>query len=411
MSFKRDMIGRNVLTKWEVKFIQSRDHFYMATVDKSGWPYVQHRGGAEGFLRVIDEITIGFADFCGNKQYLSVGNLKTNDRVALILMDLVNRQRLKIWGRARSVTKAEDPGLTENLEISGYQAHVERAFIIQVEAFDWNCSQHITPRFTEADFDELIKPLRDELDCLRQASPRLPSNPASGRLGNGPLELVITGMRQLTPRIRAYELRSVDGRDLPVVKAGAHIAIPVRFPDGRQETRRYSIASNPARRDIYEIAVQREVFGARGSRIIHDTYHLGLVIHCSKPVNSFQLDGGSGPAILIAEGVGIASLKPMAQVLKQDGRPFHLHYVARDLEHMAYRDRLEREFRSHLHLYLSGPGGVGWLDMESVIRNAPHDASFYVCGSAALISRVMAAAEMYGIDAGRVHVGFLPPIP
>ncbi|MGZ8956097.1 MAG: pyridoxamine 5'-phosphate oxidase family protein, partial [Methylovulum sp.] len=121
--------ARNRLTEQEAEFIAERDSFYQATVSESGWPYVQHRGGPIGFLKVLDERTIGFADFRGNVQYLSVGNLKANDRISLILMDYANRKRLKIWGRAHIVHESEEPELIAQLEIPTYRARVERGII------------------------------------------------------------------------------------------------------------------------------------------------------------------------------------------------------------------------------------------------------------------------------------------
>ncbi|MBT5266043.1 MAG: pyridoxamine 5'-phosphate oxidase [Rhodospirillaceae bacterium] len=140
----------------EAEFIEARDGFYQATVNEAGWPYVQFRGGPAGFLKVLDERTIGYADFRGNIQYLSVGNLAANDRVSLILMDYPNRRRLKIWARARIVHREEDPDLLARLEIPTYRARVERAVVLAIEAIDWNCPQHITPRFTEAEAAALI---------------------------------------------------------------------------------------------------------------------------------------------------------------------------------------------------------------------------------------------------------------
>ena len=140
----------HVLAEREAAFIGARDSFYMASVSETGWPYVQHRGGPGGFVRVLDERTIGFADFRGNRQYVSVGNLRKDDRVALIFMDYPNRARLKVLGRVRLVGGGE-AGLLARLEVPGYRARVERGFIIRIEAFDWNCSQHITPRYTEAE--------------------------------------------------------------------------------------------------------------------------------------------------------------------------------------------------------------------------------------------------------------------
>lgn len=154
---------RDKLTERETTFIESRDHFFQASVSETGWPYVQHRGGPAGFLKVLDERTLGFADYRGNVQYVSVGNLIHDNRVALILMDYANQRRLKLLGRVRFIDRDTEPDLIERLVTPGYKAIVERGFIISVEAFDWNCPQHITPRFTLAEIDEMTAPLRAQL--------------------------------------------------------------------------------------------------------------------------------------------------------------------------------------------------------------------------------------------------------
>jgi predicted pyridoxine 5'-phosphate oxidase superfamily flavin-nucleotide-binding protein len=125
------------------------DNFYMTSIGETGWPYVQHRGGSRGFLKVLDEHTMGFADFRGNKQYISTGNLTTNDKVALILVDYPRRARLKILGHVRIFEGADTEEWIEKLRDSGEATPIERVFIIHVDAFDWNCQQHITRRFTE----------------------------------------------------------------------------------------------------------------------------------------------------------------------------------------------------------------------------------------------------------------------
>ena len=152
----------------EAAFLAARDSFYLATVSETGWPYVQHRGGPPGFVRVLDERTIGFADFRGNRQYVSVGNL-ADDRVALILVDYPRRRRLKILGHAHAVTAEDDPALLRRLEVEGYRAKVERGLIIAVAAFDWNCPQHITPRFTEAEIVAAVAPLHARIAELEAA--------------------------------------------------------------------------------------------------------------------------------------------------------------------------------------------------------------------------------------------------
>ena len=158
----RDRLGEN-----EIAFLAERDSFYLGSVGENGWPYVQHRGGPKGFLKVLDETTIGFADFRGNRQYISVGNLNADGRVSLFLMDYPNRQRLKLWARARVVHSDEDPELAARLELPGYKARIERGIVMAIEAVDWNCPQHITPRFTEAEIERLIAPLIEENRALQ----------------------------------------------------------------------------------------------------------------------------------------------------------------------------------------------------------------------------------------------------
>lgn len=159
---------RDRLTDLDADFIASRDSFYQATVSETGWPYVQHRGGPVGFLRVLSDRTIGYADFRGNLQYLSVGNLNANPRIALILMDYPNRRRMKIWGTTRIAHREEEPELIAQLEIPSYRARVERAVVIQIEAIDWNCPQHITRRYSETEMEQLLAPLIEENRKLRE---------------------------------------------------------------------------------------------------------------------------------------------------------------------------------------------------------------------------------------------------
>lgn len=137
----------------EASFIADRDSFYMATISETGWPYIQHRGGPKGFLRVLDEKTVGFADFSGNRQYVSVGNLAGNDRLSLFLMDYPGRTRLKLLGRAR-VIGLDEADTIARLSHPQYPARIERGLLITVEAFDWNCPQHITPRFTAEEIEQ-----------------------------------------------------------------------------------------------------------------------------------------------------------------------------------------------------------------------------------------------------------------
>lgn len=157
------------LTPREQTFIAMRDSFYMATNSASGWPYLQHRGGPVGFVRVLDEKRLGFADFRGNRQYISLGNIEQDDRAALFFMDYARRARLKLLGRVRSIDLADHPALADLLIDADYCSKVERGLIVEIDSYDWNCSQHITPRYAEDEIDQFVKPLKErivELEAL-----------------------------------------------------------------------------------------------------------------------------------------------------------------------------------------------------------------------------------------------------
>ncbi len=165
----------------EADFIARRDSFYLATVGENGQPYVQFRGGAAGFLKVLDKQTLAYADFKGNLQYISVGNLTENNRAALILMDYPNRQRLKIFARVEVLKAADAPELIIKLENANYGAKIERAMILHVEAFDWNCPQHITPRFTAEEIREMNQPLYERIAKLEAEIKRLEGKNDGGK--------------------------------------------------------------------------------------------------------------------------------------------------------------------------------------------------------------------------------------
>jgi uncharacterized protein len=157
----------------ETEFLAECDSFYMASVGANGWPYVQHRGGPQGFLKVIDEHTVAFADFRGNKQYISTGNLMTDDRVSLILVDYPRQARLKILGHVKILEGADGKEWVEKLRDPNYDAVVERVFVIHVDAFDWNCQQHITPRFTEEQIETALSPIEKRMEGLERENERL----------------------------------------------------------------------------------------------------------------------------------------------------------------------------------------------------------------------------------------------
>lgn len=168
----------------ESEFIAARDSFYLATVGETGWPYVQHRGGPPGFLKVLDAKTLAFADFRGNLQYQSVGNLASDDRICLIIVDYAQRRRLKLLGRARVFDLASSGeqalALLWQLPAGEADAKVERVLLIEVEAFDWNCSRHITPRFSAREMQSAVEPLQRRIALLEARLRQLGCDPPRG---------------------------------------------------------------------------------------------------------------------------------------------------------------------------------------------------------------------------------------
>ncbi|MFQ5619083.1 MAG: pyridoxamine 5'-phosphate oxidase family protein [Rhodospirillales bacterium] len=159
-------------------FIAERDSFYLGTASADGQPYIQHRGGPKGFLKVVDAKTLAFADFTGNRQYITAGNLSENDKAYIFLMDYANRRRIKIWGRARVVDG--DAGLLERLADAGYEAVPEQAVVFEIEAWDVNCPQHITPRYSEREVASLVAPLRARIAELESQVAASRGHPAPG---------------------------------------------------------------------------------------------------------------------------------------------------------------------------------------------------------------------------------------
>jgi len=384
------------LGAFEQAFIAERDSFYQATVSQTGWPYVQHRGGPVGFLKVLDDRTMGYADFSGNRQYISVGNLRGDDRVSLLLMDYPQRRRLKIWGRARAVDERTEPALLAKLESPDYRAPVERGIVIRVEAFDWNCPKYITPRYSRSEVEALLVQARQQQSAEA-------TQQTSGVLGSGALPLTIVGIRQLTPRIRAYELRHADGEPLPGYRAGAHIRVPIALTNGDVTSRAYSLTDAPDDPYCYRIAVLRMDAGEGGSSALHDGWQLGTRINVDAPDNYFSLHDDGRPALLIAGGIGITPLKAMAEALAARGADFQLHYSGRAPQEMAFVEDLRRHLPNRCRFYFSQAPTPTRLDVSVLLNSVSANAVIYVCGPTRLIDTVRQTARRLGIAGQRVQ--------
>lgn len=161
------------LTDNEITFIGNQDHFYMASLGENGFPYIQHRGGPNGFVSVLDNKTIAFVDFSGNKQYISVGNIKTETKVALIMVSYPHKARLKLFAKARIVELSDDPELLSRIDVSGYKHKPERMIVLEIAAYDWNCPQHITPRYTAEEVETAFASQRRRIADLEQDNKRM----------------------------------------------------------------------------------------------------------------------------------------------------------------------------------------------------------------------------------------------
>lgn len=392
----------HMLSRVEAEFIMARDSFYMATVGETGWPYIQHRGGPKGFVKIIDAKTIGIADYSGNRQYVSTGNLTTDNRVALFFMDYPNRRRMKMVGRVTIVDPSDVQTLAK-LEDPHVRAPIERGFLIHIEGFDWNCPKFITPRYTEEDIQRILAPMQEELTALRNKAPQDQATSTKEQaaaipteLGEGPLPLVITSVRQEAENIRSYELRHRDGAPLPVVKAGAHIQVPVMLADGETIWRSYSISSDPSQQEYYTIAVLDQEDGRGGSHALHAIYQVGQQLNCHRPDNYFALQADAHKAgkkaTLIAGGVGITPIRSMAMEALHEGFDCAVHYAVRTEKAAAFVS----DFKASdipFTLYASSEGNR--LDLADLMKEHSTDSYFYICGPDSMIAAAQKiAAEL-----------------
>jgi len=371
------------LCEFEQQFIEQRDSFYQATVAQNGWPYVQHRGGPAGFIKILDSQTIGYADFTGNRQYISVGNLHGDDRVSLILMDYQQQRRLKLWGRARLIDETTEPALIAQLEPVNSRAPVERGVVITIEAFDWNCPKYITPRFT----------LEQVQQMMAEQTATTHTSAIYDYKGHGAVPVVISAVEQITDDVRSYTFTHREKHSLPTFQAGAHITVPIQLADGSRSSRSYSLINTGLHATNYRIAVKKDNNSKGGSTAIHQHWQVGTELNIEAPENYFGLHQDSRPAILIAGGIGITAIMAMAEELNTRGVNFELHYTSSTSEKMAFMDQLLALYGERCHLYFSREQNPSRLDISTLITKADPQTVFYLCGPQPLLQQALKVAE------------------
>ncbi|WP_273149742.1 pyridoxamine 5'-phosphate oxidase family protein [Methylophaga thiooxydans] len=393
-TFEQGGVDEVVISESEKQFIEQRDSFYMATMNEDGWPYIQHRGGPKGFLKVIGNNKLGFADFSGNRQYLTVGNLLGNDRVCLFLMSYSERRRLKIWGRVKVIEEHVEPAQIALLEVSDFRAPVERGFVITIEALDWNCPKYITPRYTQDEVENLL---------AEYTKQNTKTTNAAAYAGRGNLPMVVSAIRQLTKEVRGYELKHANGEELPGYEAGAHINVPVQLNDGSYSTHAYSLVSMKQRRHCYQIAVKCETDGDGGSLSIHKRWQVGTKVNLEEPENYFRLHSDDRPTVIIAGGIGITPLKAMAEDLMARRAAFEIHYSAKTRSAMPFYEELSELFPENTRFYFSREKPSNKLDFTRVFNAAKRGALFYICGPESFIKTALFSAAEANIDRAFIH--------
>jgi ferredoxin-NADP reductase/predicted pyridoxine 5'-phosphate oxidase superfamily flavin-nucleotide-binding protein len=388
------------LEEREIEFITARDSFYMATVATTGWPYVQHRGGPKGFLKVLDDKTIAFGDFRGNDQFISVGNLSADDRISLIFMDYPNRRRVKVWGRVKVFHESDDLSLLAKMEVEGYDYPVYRAVVITIEAFDWNCPQHITPRFSEAEVNMILAEDFKELARYRAsggAVAALPNAEMAASLGEPVFPAKVISVTQRAEAINEIVL-SLPKKQYFSPQAGSHIQVAVLGEGNKPKLNHYSLINAPGEEHVYRIAVQAELEGQGGSLFMHKVPHVGDILYVSEPRNEFPLRSDVKHSLLIAGGIGITPIYAMAQALSAQKTSFELHYTARSPERLAFVPELaalKAEF------YVGSAGKK--LQLEALLKTVIAGTHVYVCGPKSLIDAVIVLAEQLQIDRAQIH--------
>ena len=345
------------------EFIAERDSFYLGTTSAEGQPYIQHRGGPPGFLKVLDDRTLAFADFSGNRQYISYGNLNDNDKAFIFLMDYTNRKRIKVWGTAKVVE--DDPELMQQLTDPNYRGKPERAFVFRISLWDGNCPQHINPRYTEEQIQKL-----PECPCC---------DPNPGRF-SGTLE--VAEVLDETEHVKTIRLVQPGGGNIPFeYLPGQFLTLDIE-PGGKRTRRSYTIASTPTRPECLEITVKREEMGLV-SRYLHNEAIPGCQLRLSAPAGKFTFTGKDRDSIvLIAAGVGITPMMSVVRYLTDQNWEGEIFMILsfRNLKEFIFLREIEelkeRHRNFHLEVTLSRPeedwpGPTGRIRKELIASFVP----------------------------------------
>jgi len=356
--------------------ISNADTFFVASAHPVQGIDASHRGGHSGFVKLVNENVLRIPDFSGNSMYNTLGNFISYPNAGLAFIDFENNRVLQLSGLAEILWSHEDP----IEETGGTQRY-------------W--------QFTITGWRESKLALEFKWQFI-DYSPHIPQAKSSTQKSNN-LLLEVTKITQETDQIKSFQFSTVDGSLLPKFHAGAHLPIKIMLDNGNSELRHYSLLSNPMDRNCYEIGVLLETDGRGGSRYLHQKIDIGTVIETNSPKNGFSLFNNAKHTILIAGGIGITPMLSMLYELTDKQLSYEIHYSAKTLDSLAFREQIESIAGENAHFYVSRNSESSRLDLSNLLSTANPEAHIYVCGPYRLIDAVRDIASVQGWPSNQIH--------
>lgn len=364
------------LNETQKTLIENADTLFVASAHPDHGIDASHRGGHPGFAHIIDDQQLRIPDFAGNSMFNTLGNFACYPYAGLIFIDFEQGRLLQLTGKAELLWDVDDP----QKETGGTRRYWQ---------FDITCWQDST------------LPYRFAWEWLDE-SPHIPELQRYSHFSDA-LSLQVERIQQETDRVKSFRLRAADGKELPAFLPGAHLRVKVKLPDGSDAKRHYSLLYNPNDRSSYEIGVLKEPEGRGGSLYLHEHIHEGDVLEIQIPKNAFPMTKLANHSILIAGGIGITPILAMLHSLSSTKQSFEIHYSARELTGLAFRDRVEQLAGDKAQFYTSRGPNSRRLDLEQLLAKPEPGVHVYMCGPRGMINAVREIASAQGWALSQIH--------
>lgn len=364
------------LTDTQKALIAGADTFFVASAHPEHGVDASHRGGHSGFVQIVNGQQLRIPDFAGNGMFNTLGNITSHPYAGLIFIDFERRRLLQLTGKAEILWEMDDP----QQETGGTRRY-------------W--------KFDITGWRESISTYQLAWELL-DYSPHIPELQRDSNF-YGSLSLQVERIRMETDRVKSFRLRALDGKELPEFQSGAHLQLKVKLPDDREAQRHYSLLNDPEDRSSYEIAVLRETEGRGGSLYMHEYVQEGDLLEIQNPKNEFPMVSNASHSILIAGGIGITPILSMMHSLTSENKSFELHYSARSLSGLAFRDRIEHLTGDSTNFYASKEPNAQRLDLNELLATPKPGVHVYVCGPRGMINAVREMAATRGWALSQIH--------